>query len=76
MPLLLIQQNIINRDGTIKNTLSPVKLIDIDKAAERANEEIQAFLNNISVEGAIQAGLDAISKLLNAAKNRVLKFVK
>jgi len=68
--------NIINRDGTIKNTLSPVKLIDIDKAAERANEEIQAFLNNISVEGAIQAGLDAISKLLNAAKNRVLKFVK
>ncbi len=68
--------NIISRDGTVSKTLSPVKLLDIDKAAERANEEIQAFLNNISVEGAIAAGLDALSLLLNAAKNRVLKFVK
>lgn len=68
--------NIISGDGTIKSTLSPVQMIDIDKAAEQANEEIQAFLNNVSVEGAIAAGLDAVSKLLQAAKNRVLKFVK
>ena len=68
--------NLISRDGTIKQTLSPVELIDIDKAAERANEEIQAFLNNISVENAIAAGLDAASKVIQAAKNVVLKYVK
>ena len=68
--------NLISRDGTIKQTLSPVELIDIDKAAERANEEIQAFLNNISVENAISAGLDAVSKVIQAAKNVVLKYVK
>jgi hypothetical protein len=67
---------IINGNGTVKGTLAPVKLIDIDKAAERANEEIQALLNNISVEQAIAVGLDAVSKALQAAKNLVLKFVK
>jgi len=67
--------NLVNQDGTIKNTLSPVEIIDIDKEAERVNAEIQAFLNNISVEEAIAAGLDAAARLLLAAKDRILKYV-
>ena len=56
--------NLVNQDGTIKNTLSPVEIIDIDKEAERVNAEIQAFLNNISVEEAIAAGIRCCRKII------------
>ena len=66
---------IVSGDGSIKQNLPPIELLDIDKEAERVNDEVQAFLNNISVQQAISASLDVAQKVIIAAKSRVLKFV-